>query len=389
MPVIFLLLVLTIAPFNAFSAEPLSPDSVITVSAVGDIMMGSTWPEPKLPPDDGAGIFDAVKPHFLNHDIVFGNLEGPLFDGEADAKCRDLTRTCYAFKTPTRYARYLLDAGFTALGIANNHASDFGTAGRDSTIRTLQAAGIKPVGGMAEASFLVRGTRVAIAGFSYSDNPYSHSILNVREARAVVRRLKARHDLVIVSFHGGAEGRGALHVPDGRETFLGEERGNVKAFARGVVDAGADLVLGHGPHVVRALEIYKGKLIAYSLGNFLAYERFNLDGASGRSFILSVSMDAGTGMFLSGSLVPVRLVREGIPEPDPDTSAVSLARRLTKQDLPDSGLLIAKDGGLEIRPTKTRSAKRKKAPAVPAVAQTQEAAASSSPPSQQTITETR
>lgn len=325
------------------------PPAVITVAAVGDIMMGSTYPDVKLPPNDGAGIFDGVKPFLAGSDIVFGNLEGPLFDGEAPPKCKSPSRTCYAFKTPARYVRQLKDAGFTVLGIANNHANDFGPVGLSSTLGTLQQAGIQPAGGGSLAVATVGQKRVAVAGFSYSTSPYSHSILNIAEARRIVRELKQAHDLVIVSFHGGAEGKGALRIPAGSEVFLGEDRGDVKAFARAVIDAGAAMVIGHGPHVVRALEVYKGKLIAYSLGNFLTYERFNIEGASGRSFVLQARLDADTGDFAGGKLVSVRLVNEGIPEQDPEHQAADLARRLTQQDIPNANITIAGDGTLTPR----------------------------------------
>ena len=337
------LLIMSI-PGGAVSNE--QPRDTITVSAVGDIMMGSTHPDVKLPPKDGAGMFDGEEPFLSDSDVVFGNLEGPLFDGEATPKCQNPSKTCYAFKTPTRYVRHLQEAGFNVLGIANNHANDFGPEGLSSTLSTLEQAGIQATGGSAVAVFSVGEKRVAVAGFSYSMSPYSNSILNIVEAKRIVRELKQAHDLVIVSFHGGAEGKGALRIPGGSEVFLGEDRGDVKAFARAVIDAGAAMVIGHGPHVVRALEVYKGKLIAYSLGNFLAYERFNLEGASGRSFVLQARLDADTGDFVGGKVISVRLVNEGIPEPDPEQQAVELARRLTRQDIPNAGITIAGDGTL-------------------------------------------
>lgn len=342
---LLLLLFLIALPLQAGQKE--LKNSIISVAAVGDIMMGTTWPEPKLPPQDGQGLFDGVRQHLQGNDIVFGNLEGPLFDGEAEAKCKEPGETCYAFKTPERYVRYLADAGFTALGIANNHANDFGPEGLARTLMVLGQASLHAVGGKAVATLFIGDRRVAVAGFSCSDNPYSYSILDTVAAHRTVSKLKASHDLVIVSFHGGAEGKAAARIPGGMETFLGEDRGDVIAFAHAVVDAGADLVIGHGPHVVRAMEVYKGKLIAYSLGNFLTYERFNIDGPSGRSFILKARLDGANGNFLGGILVPVRLLNEGIPEPDPNRHAVRIVRQLTKQDLPDAGIMIARDGTIE------------------------------------------
>lgn len=331
---------------QAGAGEKAHAGEVITIAAVGDIMMGSDYPEAKLPPRDGEGIFDAVKQAFSGQDIVFGNLEGPLLDGGTSTKCEKLS-VCYAFRTPTRYVQYLREAGFTAVGVANNHASDFGDEGRESTLSTLAAAGIQAAGGEAVARFTIRGKKVALAGFSFSTpSQYSFSLLDINGAKLVVRDLKKENDLVIVSFHGGAEGGTAQHVPGKAEVFMGEERGDEMRFARAVVDAGADLVIGHGPHVLRALQVYRGKLIAYSLGNFLAYERFNLDGPNGRSVVLQARLDAETGDFLGGSLVPVRLVNEGIPEPDPERKAVALVKALTRKDVPQAGIVISADGAL-------------------------------------------
>ena len=142
------------------------------------------------------------------------------------------------------------------------------------------------------------------------------------------------HDLVFVSFHGGAEGATQTRVPRREETAYGENRGDVFAFSRAMVDAGADLVLGHGPHVLRGMEIYRGRLIAYSLGNFSSWNGFNLRGALGISAVLTVSL-ASNGVALDASLSPVRLVRPGIPTPDPAAEAIATVRRLSESDFGD------------------------------------------------------
>jgi len=329
-------------------------DQSLTITAVGDIMMGTTYPESLLPPLDGKGIFDAVKGSFQGADILFSNLEGPLLDEGESTKCTKPGKTCYAFKTPVRYGAYLKDAGFSALNIANNHASDFGREGIESTISTLAAAEIQPVGGKAIANYTIKGKRIAVVGFFYFEGPYAYPMQNRTEAARIVRSLKESNDLVVVSFHGGAEGSSAQHVTGMNEEFLGEGRGNVAAFAHAVIDAGADLVLGHGPHVLRALEVYQGKLIAYSLGNFLAYERFNLEGPNGVSVVLKVNVDAATGDFQDGVLVPVKLGTQGIPVPDSSGKAITLIRKLTKQDIKNPGLIISDDGAVRLKSGKAR-----------------------------------
>ncbi len=295
-----------------------------------------------------------MKGSFQGADLLFGNLEGPLLDEGESTKCKKPGKTCYAFKTPPRYVVYLRDAGFSALNIANNHASDFGREGIESTLSTLGAAEIQPVGGKAVATFTIKGRRIAVAGFFYFEGPYAYPMQNRAEAAQLVRSLKETNDVVIVSFHGGAEGSTAQHVTGANEEFLGEDRGNVTAFAHAVIDAGADLVLGHGPHVLRALELYRGKLIAYSLGNFLAYERFNLDGPNGASVVLKARLDPVTGDFLEGQLMPVTLGAQGIPVPDSKRKAITLIRELTKQDIREPGLIIADDGAVRLKSGKAR-----------------------------------
>jgi len=316
---------------------PVEPARAIRVAAVGDIMMGTTFPEPILPPEDGATLFRSVAPLLAGHDVVFGNLEGPLTDVERSPKCpkpRRNGRPCFAFRTPPRYVRHLSEAGFTAVNVANNHSLDFGMEGLDNTLDVLDAAGVEAVGGERVAVFAISGRSVAVAGFSYSlPTRYVHPLLDVGAAREIVAGLKNEYDLVVVSFHGGAEGAQAVRVTDTEEEFLGENRGNVVRFARAAVDAGADLVLGHGPHVPRAIEVYRGKLIAYSLGNFAVYSMFNIKGPSGLGYVLQVELDAETGDILRFRTPSVALRHPGIPDPDPSGKAEALLRTLSEEFL--------------------------------------------------------
>ncbi len=356
-PIILGLLLLGLPVLLPAGSDPL------TITAVGDIMMGSTGQRTALPPGDGEGLFQEVSEHLRGGDLVFGNLEGILSDGEEGGKCREEKGPwCFEFRTPTRYAGHLKQNGFNVVNIANNHAWDFGPEGIRNTLETLQNAGIKYAGGTSLAFFEIRGKRVVVAGFSYKPSKYSYSILDITPAVEIVRQLKANHDLVIVSFHGGAEGRSAQHVADRNEVFLGENRGNVVRFARSVVEAGADLVLGHGPHVLRAMEVYKGKLIAYSLGNFLTFGLFNLKGPSGISVILKVRLDPETGRFLDGQLVPVKLVNGGLPEIDPEGEGVRIVRRLSEEDISSPRLTLCENGSLLVADrTRTCASERNQA----------------------------
>jgi hypothetical protein len=328
--VIFLIFIMLI--LSSFFQKA-SAGEFLSVVAVGDIMMGSHGPKGILPPNDGRDIFNAILPQLRNGDIILGNLEGPLFDEGGSGKCRDSKSPwCFEFKMPTRYGLYLKQAGFTVLNIANNHTMDFGTEGVKSTLETFALLGIKPSGGQTIAELKVKGRSIALVGFSYQFSLYSWSLLEIDRAKEIISKLKKSYDLVIVSFHGGAEGKIALEVVNENEIFLGEDRGNVMLFSRSAIDAGADLVLGHGPHVLRALEIYKNKLIAYSLGNFLTYGQFNLKGPNGISAILKVKLNLETGDFQEGKLVSVKLEGGGLPVQDCDGEGARLMKTLTHKN---------------------------------------------------------
>lgn len=332
--------------FLSADISRLKPSETITISAVGDIMMGTTYPSSLLPEENGRNIFDGISSEFRGRDIIFGNLEGPLIDGGRPSKCGNMPNkdNCIEFRTPTSYAMILKNAGFNVMNIANNHSRDFGDEGLRSTFSALTALGIKPIGGIEIGHLTIKNRRIAVVGFSSGDSRYSFPISDIEGARKIIRALKAKNDIVIVSFHGGAEGSGATRVRGETETFLGENRGNVKSFARSVIDAGADLVLGHGPHVPRAVEIYNNRLIAYSLGNFLTYGKFNIKGSSGLSIVLKVTLSAETGEFEAGGIVAVKLKGKGIPVPDYSLKAVKLIESLSREDVKGGGIIFGGEG---------------------------------------------
>ncbi len=327
---------------------PLPEGKTLRLRAVGDLMLGTDFPDDGayLPPDDGAGAFAAVSDWLRDADLTFGNLEGPLCDTGETSKCSE-GGNCYAFRSPTRYGRWFDEAGFDLLSTANNHAEDFGVACRQATEATLDALGIAHSGRPGDvASVEVDGMKVAMIGFHTSPN--SHYVNDHGMAAKLVEALAASHDLVIVSFHGGAEGSKNLHVPDRMETFYGEQRGHLRAFARAVVAAGADVVLGHGPHVPRGLEIVDGRLVAYSLGNFATYGRFNLSGHLATSLVLEVVLDH-EGKLVRGQILPVKLQGEGVPAPDAERTAVDLMRSLSNEDFGERAPVIGQDGSFAPR----------------------------------------
>lgn len=300
----------------------------IRIAAVGDVMLGTDYPQNILPDDDGAGFLAQASAVLREADIAFGNLECTLIDGGEAVKTCTSSTSCFLFRTPTRYAAHLAAAGFDVMSLANNHAHDFGEEGRSSSMQALESHGIRHSGRAGDvASWEVEGLRVALIAFA--PNIGAHMLDDYERAAALVARLDAMHDIVLVSFHGGAEGADATQLTFGEETYHGEPRGDVVRFARTVVDAGADLVLGHGPHVPRALEVHAGRLIAYSLGNFATYYGISVEGIKGWAPVLIARLDR-RGRFLDGRIESMIQVRPGGPQPDPQRQAFELIRSLSE-----------------------------------------------------------
>jgi poly-gamma-glutamate capsule biosynthesis protein CapA/YwtB (metallophosphatase superfamily) len=317
----------------------------VGVAAVGDIMLGTDYPKPRLPADDGAGQLSAAAPILQGADIAFGNLEGVLAaGGEPGKKCKNPS-ACYLFRSPPRFADTLANAGFTVLSLANNHARDFDEAGRDATMTALDEAGILHSGREGSvASWELGEVRIAMIAFAPFKGAWP--MLDPEGAQAAVAGLAAGHDIVIVSFHGGGEGANAERIPFTEEFYFGENRGNVVAFAHAMVDAGADLVLGHGPHVPRAMELYQGRLVAYSLGNFATWWGISVAGAKGYAPILQARLD-GNGRFLSGDIVSLLQERPAGPRPDPADRAGRMMRELTVLDFGGGGLRFNSAGSFQ------------------------------------------
>ncbi len=322
------------------SAKPTTrkpPKGSFTFAAAGDIVMGST---PNLPPDGGASFFSDVASG-LRADVSLGNLEGMLSTG-GSSKCGGSSSQCFAFHTPPSYARWLKGAGFTVLNLANNHADDFGPSAERETVRALNRYKLLHTGRPAEIAIQrVHGIRVAILGFA--PYPWAQSLTNIAAAKRLVRRASTLADVVIVMIHAGAEGVSEQHVTPSTEYFLGENRGNALAFSHAVVDAGADLVVGSGPHVLRGAEWYRKRLIAYSLGNFAGFKVFGLGGPLSVSAILHVAF-RGDGSIEAAHLVATRLVGSGTPALDPSGAAFREVRQLSAQDFGSGGTTVSSAG---------------------------------------------
>jgi poly-gamma-glutamate capsule biosynthesis protein CapA/YwtB (metallophosphatase superfamily) len=316
----------------SMATAPRRPER-ISIAAVGDIMMGSCYPEPNLPPDDGRRLFDDCREILSSADLAFGNLEGPLCDQGSPAKISRSGRA-YVFRTPSCYAALLAEAGFDVMSLANNHANDFGPPGAASTRAALDQQGIRYSGKDGSlAVFDLGGTSAALVALAAGGPP--RSVVHPAGALKEIDSLAGAYDLLIVSVHGGAEGKTALHIRPGPESYLNEPRGDLISFARQAIDRGADLVIGHGPHVPRALEVYRDRLIAYSLGNFCTYGGMNLSGESGLAPLLWAEL-APDGRLLDFRIHSFIQHRPGGPAADPLDRAARLMEQLSREDFPHS-----------------------------------------------------
>lgn len=329
------------------------------VLGVGDIMMGSDWPNDGLDPriTPSADPVDVIGPElaalFRSGDVVFGNYEGTIHTSSQDAKQCGNPALCFVFRSPIFHAEYLRRAGFTLLSNANNHSRDFGEAGRAETYRNLTNAGFDVSGADSDGTrigvqTLPDGTRFGLVAFGH--NPGLMQVNDYARLRDAIREAEARSDVVVVSCHIGAEGARADRVTRASETFVGENRGDPFRFARTAVDSGADIVFCHGPHIPRAVEVYKGRFIAYSLGNFWTYGRFNLRETAGLAPIADLRVDR-SGALLSARIVSARQERPGGPVIDPSNAAAARIAELTARDFPETGTRVAADGTVSWRQT--------------------------------------
>ena len=311
----------------------------ISIAAVGDTMLGNT---PELPPEP-ATYLDPVRGELVG-DVVFGNLEGTLTEISESPKCGPESEECFAFRMPPDYADYLADAGFTLMSNANNHSYDFEEAGLRDTVAALEDAGIEQTGLPGQVTVVeAGGRRVAFVGFA--PYAYTNSLTDLEAAAALIEAAASEADVVVVAIHAGAEGSDAGHVTGATEIYLGEDRGNPEEFAHLAVDSGADLVLGSGPHVLRGIELYKHRLLAYSLGNFSGFQNFATEGALGESVVLHVTL-APDGAFRSGRLASLRLIEAGQPVPDPNEEAAATIATLSAEDFGPTAIEVGPEGRL-------------------------------------------
>jgi hypothetical protein len=304
-----------------------TPPKVIEIGWIGDTTPGSKY---GLPPNGGRALFASARAKLKQPDLMIANLEGTYSSAGPSKSDGNTSGTSFSFQAPPSYAKALPWAGIDLVSIANNHSYDYFERGLQQTTRALKAAGVEYAGLPDKVTFVdVRGVRVAVVGFS--PYPWNASVSDIPAARRLVRRAAGDADLVVVLMHAGAEGADKIHTPRGTEIAFGENRGDSRAFAHAVIDAGADLVLGSGPHVIRGIERHKDRLIAYSLGNFGGWGNFGVGGNLSLSGLLTVKIDEN-GKIRGGRWLSLSINEPGVPHVDPANTSAHLVRQLSAAD---------------------------------------------------------
>jgi len=295
-----------------------------------------------------------LTPLVAGADVVLLNIEGAIGSGPiaAPPKCSPKSKNCYAFRMPPTAAaalRRAIDSNAVIIGnVANNHSHDAGDDGRVATIARLRAAHVFVVGAdtIATPVPLPSGDTIAALGFhTESDSPDARDLAAVRR---YVRQAADRYPIVVVTMHLGAEGPTAQRTRNAEELFLGMDRGNPVGFADSAFAGGATLVIGHGPHVLRAAEWRDDRLVFYSLGNLLTYGPFNMHEPANRGAIACATIDS-VGHVSDAELRPTTQIWPGVLKPDTTHRAWTLVDSLSALDFPGTGVRVDSTGRLGSR----------------------------------------
>lgn len=353
------------APAAAQPSGPGAEAGGVRVCAGGDVTLGTNldtaWVHrasaragrrvAALPDPDS--LLRPLRPLVADADVMLWNVEGAIGSGTPSrTKCGPNSTHCYAFRQEPEAAGALRRAapGAAVVGnVANNHAGDAGWDGFVATARHLEEAGVAVTGRDTLATPVVtaRGDTVAFLGFSQWRGPDPRDTPAVRRH---VARAAARWPRLVVTMHMGAEGVRAQNTPDRDEDFLGTNRGNSVEFSRAAIAAGADLVVGHGPHVMRAIERWGGGVVFYSLGNLATYGPFSLAEPLNRGAIACAVLERD-GRVASAQLRSTRQRPPGLVSADRTGRALVLADSLSRVDFPRTGpVRIDPDGTVVLGP---------------------------------------
>jgi len=282
--------------------------SRIKLAFVGDIMLDRdvSAKDKKFGTGDLSFVFDNVRERLESYDILFGNLEGPVSD-------KGLNRgSKYSFRMKPEAAEAIAGASFDIVSVANNHIGDWGKKAMADTFSRLLNADVKIVGGGENESeaygpviFEKNGVKIAFLAFSQMGKGYLEvgndsagiAIISDRKVASSTAEAKEQADIVVASFHFGEEYQ---KTPNEYQ----------KRVVRLAIDNGADIVIGHHPHIVQTVENYKEGWIAYSLGNFVFDQPFSEETMSGALAEVTISNKKISDF----KLVPVKINKDYQPE---------------------------------------------------------------------------
>jgi hypothetical protein len=345
----------------------------VRVCAGGDVTLGTnlpTYASRETASIQGAPAIDTIaspwraspgrllsplRPLVKDADVLLVNVEGAIGDGETSTKCGPFSTLCFAFRMPPSAAPALrkLAGRATVVGnLANNHARDAGLDGFDSTAAHLERAGVVVTGADTLASIAVtaKGDTVAFLGFATSGSG-TPDVRDLDAVRRHVARAAERWPRLVVTMHAGAEGRDAQRTRDTTERYANGDRGNAVAFARAAAESGADLVVGHGPHVLRAAEWQGAVPVFYSLGNLVTYGPFSNKPPIDRGAIACAVLDE-KGRARSVALRATVQRWPGHVARDKSRRAYVLVDSLSRLDFPRSGARVHADGAVVRRPVR-------------------------------------
>ncbi|MDK9718593.1 MAG: CapA family protein [Trichlorobacter sp.] len=326
LPCSLLLLLLTILPVYAGG---------VVIQAAGDVMLGGRW-EQQMAQDGYYHPFARISSELKKGDITLVNLEAPL-----TGRGKEFTDKKYRFRVKPSAITALKKAGITTVTLANNHSMDYGAVGLYDTLQQLDKAGIGHVGAGENLAasrrsqvYDIRGTKVALLGYSLtlplefwaSEKRAGTAPLMEKMVKEDIAAARKQASIVIVTVHWGEEGKTQLREYQPR-------------LARMMIDAGADTVIGHHPHILQGVETYKRGIIFYSLGNFAFAHKSRI---ADRTLLVRLRFD---GDKRSAVLLPVNILHKEVgfqATPLAGKRADELIARVKK--LPPANLAVRKEG---------------------------------------------
>ena len=327
---------------NQFQIQPVTKPAWACIIATGDIVLGTCIPNKSyLPHNYGVGLFSSdVRDILSEGDVTFGNLEGAICGNRGEPKKKK-----YVFAMPLLSAEILKKSGYNLLSTSNNHALDMGEVGKKQTQIALTKSGINYAGYEDVPVTIFQRKGVVYSFIAVSPVIGTVTFHNEEWLIKRIKELENEVDITILSMHIGAEGSKHQHINRKTEFFMKENRGNPYEFARKMIDAGADVILGHGPHVTRAIDIYKNRFIAYSLGNFCTVGRVRISGPSGIAPIIKI-VTTNDGTFLFGKIYSTKQISAKGTLIDKRKRVIKKIQTLTAKDIPESGLVINDNGDI-------------------------------------------